>query len=81
MCGKEINLEKSLSESWSSAEAEAIFDHAMKLSSIRMYDDGEFIECAEQNDHAFYFHSHCAKALLRKNHFNWLKGDGQLKMD
>ena len=71
MCGKEIDLEDSYDKGLKIETAS--FDNVMKLSSIRMYDGDDFIECVERKEETFYFHPYCAETLLNKNHFDWLK--------
>jgi hypothetical protein len=70
MCGKEIDYKEPEISNFGIATAS--FDNIMKLSYIRMFDGGEFIECAERADDVFYFHPDCGKALLKINHFDWL---------
>jgi len=72
MCGKEINLKES--EGGEFEVAHPSFLNVMKLSFIRMYDSGDLIECSEHGEDTFYFHPDCARALLPKNNFIWLKG-------
>tara|TARA_Y100000310_G_C20350642_1_gene654176 strand:- start:8 stop:304 length:297 start_codon:yes stop_codon:yes gene_type:complete len=72
MCGQEINLKEPAPDKFEVTHPS--FLNVMKLSSIRMYDSGEFIECSEHGEDAFYFHPDCARALLPENHFIWLKG-------
>jgi hypothetical protein len=46
-----------------------------RLSTIKMREHENTIECHEQKEDVFYFHPDCIKSVLKANCFNWLKDD------
>ena len=51
------------------------FCDTTRLSTIRVREHENTIECHEQEEDVFYFHPDCIKSVLRANCFEWLKGD------
>jgi hypothetical protein len=73
MCGESILAEHEDMAAFT--EKMGRFRNTARLSTVRMRENENAVECHEQEEDVFFFHPDCIKSVLRANCFDWLKDD------